>query len=70
VPLFLVAGRREGALDEVAQLGSGGDAQFGEAAVEVRADRAWGEEELLADLSVGQPAGGEPDDLLLLRGEL
>jgi hypothetical protein len=61
--------RREGPLDEVAQLETGGDAQLGEAAVEVRADRARGEEELLADLPVGQPPGGEPDDVPLSRGK-
>lgn len=50
-------------------MGAGGDPEFGEAAVEVRADRARGEEEPFADLAVGQPARGEPDDLPLLRGE-
>ena len=38
-----------------------------EDAVEVRADRAVGEAELLADLAVGEAFGGEVSDLEFLR---
>jgi hypothetical protein len=50
-------------------LRAGGDAQLGEAPVEVRADGARGQEQPFADLPVGQAARRQPDDLLLLRGE-
>src|SRR3954464_8780739 len=56
--------------EPVAQLDARGDAELGEDAVEVGADRARREEEPLADLPVGQPVGGHPGDLELLVGEL
>jgi len=36
----------------------------------VRADRARGQEEPVADLAVGQAVAGQPDDLALLGSEL
>src|SRR5580658_9703148 len=52
------------------ELGAGGDIELGEDAVQVRADGAVGEVELLADLPVSQPVGGHLGDLQFLRGEL
>ncbi len=51
------------------ELAAGGDAEFGVGLVEVVADGAWAEEELGGDVAVGQPPGGEPGDLQLLRGQ-
>ncbi len=36
----------------------------------MRADRAGGQEEPVADLAVGQAVAGQPDDLALLGGQL
>ena len=47
-----------------------GDAELGEDAVEVRADRAVRDVELLSDLAVGEAFGGEVSDLEFLRGQL
>ena len=49
------------------ELASGGDAEFGESLVEVIAHRSRAEEELGGNVAVGQPLGGEPRDLQLLR---
>jgi hypothetical protein len=55
---------------QVAELRAGGDAEFGECAVQVRSDGAGGQEQPFADLAVGQAGGGQPDDVLLLGGQL
>jgi hypothetical protein len=50
----------------VGGLGPGGDPEPGEQVVRVRADGAVRQEQLLADLPVGQPTGGELGDLQFL----
>jgi hypothetical protein len=52
------------------QLAAGGDAELGEHPVQVVADRPVRDEQLLADLAVGQPLGSHPGDLKLLRRQL
>src|SRR5262245_17811935 len=46
------------------------DSQLAEDLVQVPLDRARTEEQLGADLRVGEPVAGEPGDLLLLRREV
>ena len=53
-----------------AQLAPGGDPELGEYPVQVRADRAMGEIQPLADFTVRQALRGELSDLQLLRGGL
>src|SRR6266487_2671341 len=53
-----------------AQLGPGGDAELGEDVVEVIGDSPGAQEQLRADLPVGQPLRGAVGDLALLGGEL
>jgi hypothetical protein len=48
----------------------GGDAQFGEHLAEVPFNGAGADEQFRADLGVGASVSGQPDDVLLLRGEL
>src|SRR5579859_7346603 len=67
-PLGLACGA--GPCDHVAQLVAAGDPELGERPVQVRDDRARGQEEPVADLAVGQAVAGQPDDLALLRGQL
>jgi hypothetical protein len=52
------------------QLGPGRNPELGVDAVEVRADSARGEVDLLADLAVGEPFGGQLGDLQFLRAQL
>src|SRR5437588_6223815 len=63
-----VGTRSEGG-EGVAEGGARRDPEFGEDAVQVGSDRAMGQEELLADLLVGEAAGGELSDLAFLGGE-
>src|SRR6266516_1534240 len=52
------------------QLSPGGDAELGEDVVEAVRDGPRAQEQLRADLPVGQPSRGAVGDLALLRGEL
>src|SRR3954454_3540026 len=52
-----------------AEFAAGGDADLGEDLAEVPFDGAGGQEELGADLGVGEAFYGQPDDRGLLRGE-
>src|SRR5262245_691110 len=61
--------RGDSRLQGGAQLGACRNAELGEDVVEVRPDRAMGEEELLADLAVGEALGGELGDLQFLGCE-
>src|ERR671914_533810 len=58
------------ATERISQFGSRGDPELGEDVLEVGADRAVREEELLADIPIGEPFGGEQGDLEFLRREL
>src|SRR5215470_17925463 len=59
-----------GRLQGIAQLATRRDAELGKQVVEVRADRAVGDVQLLADLLVRKALGGKLRDLQLLRGQL
>jgi hypothetical protein len=61
----LLASRLEGGR----QLRSGGDPELWKDPVEVRSDRAVGEEQPLADLAIGQARRRQLGDLQLLGGE-
>src|SRR5881396_3733690 len=52
------------------QVPAGGDAQLGEHFAQVPFHGARADEQLRGDLGVGAPVPGQPDDVLLLRGEL
>src|SRR6266516_6336147 len=54
----------------VVEVPAGGDAQFGEHLAEVPLNGAGADEQFRADLGVGASVAGQPDDVLLLRGEL
>src|SRR6266516_5220734 len=54
----------------VVEVPAGGDAQFGEHLAEVPLNGAGADEQFRADLGVGASVSGQPDDVLLLRGEL
>src|SRR6201986_188130 len=54
----------------VPELPARGDAELGEHGAQVPFDRARADEQMGADLRVGQDVAGEPGDLLLLRREL
>jgi hypothetical protein len=54
----------------VVELPAGGDAQFGEHLAEVPFHGAGADKQFRADLMVGASVPGQPDDVLLLRGEL
>ena len=49
---------------------AGGDTEFGEHLAHVPFDGAGADEQLRGDLGVGAPVPCQPDDVLLLRGEL
>jgi hypothetical protein len=51
------------------QVGAGGDAKLAERVPQVRLDGGLGDEQVLGDLPVGQPVGGEAGDLPLGAGE-
>src|SRR6266545_5209590 len=51
------------------ELAAGGDAELGVGLVQVVADRPGAEEELSGDVAVGQPLGGQPGNLQLLRSQ-
>src|SRR6202035_1329302 len=57
-------------INQSVELMSSGDAQLGVRAVQVRGDRARGQEQPVGDLVVGEAVAGENSDLALLRGEL
>ena len=52
------------------ELPAGADAELGEHLTQMPLDRARAQEQLGADLGIGQPVPGPPGDLPLLRGEL
>src|SRR6185437_14721875 len=54
----------------VPELPARGNAELGEHGAQVPFDRARADEQMGADLRVGQAVAGEPGDLLLLRREL
>src|SRR4051812_3506004 len=56
-------------VERLAELGTRRDSELGEDPVEVGADRAVRQVELLADLPVGQAVRGQPGNLELLRAE-
>ena len=65
---FAQLGRGAEALEHLAELRACGDADFREDPVQVRANRAVREVEVLSDLAIGHPAGCHRRDLQLLRG--
>src|SRR6266487_2389918 len=54
----------------VVEVPAGGDAQFGEHLAEVPFNGAGADEQFRADPGVGASVSGQPDDVLLLLGEL
>jgi hypothetical protein len=66
----IVGERSADSLQGVWQLRSSSDLELREHSIQVAPNRAGGEEEALADLTIGQSASGELGDLELLRGEV
>src|SRR4030095_16329628 len=52
------------------ELAAGSYAELGVGLVQVVTDRPGAEEKLCGDVAVGQPLGGQPGDLQLLRGQV
>src|ERR1700683_1050921 len=62
--------RGVGPNDQAMELAPPGDAELGVGAVQVRGDCARRQEQPVGDLPVGIAAGGQEDDLPLLRSQL